>query len=100
MGILPIWTTSMPNNAELSGCPVCGYAGFLAFDDNGLTTYDICPCCLNQSGYDYGEGAGEERFIFLRRIWFNDQGARWLGSAEMPNNWNALIQLEGANLSI
>ncbi len=69
MGTQPIWIISMRNNGdflkrnrEAVGCPVCSYPGFAAFDETGLSTYDICLCCGSQSGYIYGEDADEGNF--------------------------------------
>jgi hypothetical protein len=90
----------MRNNVNKIGCPVCGYSGFAAFDENGLANYEICPCCSNQSGYDYGEEENEERFVLLRQVWYKDKDARWLGSADVPANWDADRQLKLAGLLV
>lgn len=100
MGTLQIWIISMHSKDRQMGCPVCGYPDFQAFDDCGLTTYEICPSCGSQSGYDYSERSVETDFLKLRRSWVNDRGAKWYSSNSSPDGWDAHEQMRDAGLSI
>ena len=59
-------------------CPVCGYDGVdePAFDERGVGSYDICPCCACQfglSGFPYEGGEGPVAEWRGRR----DDGGQW-----------------------
>lgn len=82
------------------GCPVCGYPEFQAFDDYGLTTFEICAACGSQSGYEYSESSDETDFLRLRRSWVIDRDAKWFGSTPPPESWDAQEQMRNAGLSI
>jgi len=91
----------LERNRQISGCPICGYREFKAFDEKGLTTYDICPCCGNQSGHSYGEAVSEDRILALRRAWVSDKQGEWYSKSDrQPIGWSYKKQLEEANMSI
>ena len=84
----------LPKNDDIKMCPVCGYPAFEAFDQNGLTTFEICPCCRCQAGYHYVESHSIDRFVELRRKWITDDGANWQSENESPpKGWSAARQL-------
>ena len=82
------------------GCPVCGYPDFQPFDGYGLTTFEICPACGSQSGYEYSEKSVEADFLRLRQSWVLDRGAQWFSSKSPPDGWDPQEQLRNARLSI
>lgn len=90
----------MHNKDRRTGCPVCGYPDVQAFDDYGLTTFEICPSCGSQSGYDYSERSNDTDFLRLRRSWVMERGSRWFSSAPAPEGWNAEKQMSKARLSV
>lgn len=90
----------MHSKDSQTGCPVCGYPDFQVFDEYGLTTFEICPACGSQSGYEYSEKSNEQDFLRLRRSWVIDRDARWFSSTPAPEDWDAQEQISNAGLSI
>ena len=89
------WIISMHNNQYL--CPVCGYPELddPAYDEYGCSSYEICPCCGTQFGYD-----DTEKSHFQLRVEWVQQGGRWWSSTlETTENWDAERQLFKAGLS-
>jgi len=83
------------------GCPVCGYPAFNALDESGCTTFEICPACGCESGYNYGKDESVTRLTQLRRKWFIEtNGAWWNPRVEPPVGWSASRQLEDAGLKL
>src|SRR4051794_27143766 len=87
----------MPSTKQVHDCPVCGYARLPhpAHDESGAASFQICPCCGVQFGYQ------DANFphAALRRIWLAG-GATWYSSVTPPpDNWNALEQLRIAGLA-
>lgn len=77
-------------------CPVCRYPGLSEppYDANGASSFDICPCCGTQFGYQDARTPHSE----LRKRWL-DSGAHWHSKVvAQPENWNALDQLRLAGL--
>lgn len=80
-------------------CPVCGYVGFdePPFDADGISTFDICPCC----GLEFGNRDGvrsldelPERHAELTAEWAAN-GMQWRhGWGGPPTNWDPIKQLE------
>jgi hypothetical protein len=74
-------------NAQINHCPVCGY-GPLAESYSSTQelrwSYDICPCC----GCEYGYDDHEQHFLG----WQN-RGCPWLHPGQMPDNWQLESQL-------
>ena len=82
-------------------CPICGHPyleeGPLQFIENGkeivsyskgAPTFEICPCCGVEFGYDDNEFSWED----LRKKWI-EHGAIWSRKIEKPKNWNLNKQL-------
>ena len=86
----------MPNSATYT-CPVCGFAGLLnpPYDGHGCASFDICPCCGTEYGYDDSTKSHAE----LRRAWLAT-GAPWRSSATPPPpGWNPQVQLREAGFN-
>jgi len=80
----------MPN--ETYQCPVCGYD---ALSDPAHNTFEICPCCGVQFGYDDFNTSHDE----LRRQWLK-KGAPWFNPAiKPPPGWDVYTQLRKAKLN-
>ena len=86
----------MPSNATFT-CPVCGFPGLSepAYDEHGCASFDICPSCGTEFGYDNATRSAEE----LRKRWI-ETGAPW-GSKTTPPppGWDGTKQLANAGLS-
>lgn len=83
------------------GCPVCGFPDFEALDHDGYTTFEICPSCGTESGYDYDAEVSDEHLMNLRRHWFfKKAGAWWSSHHAKPMGWDARDQLVQAQLAI
>ena len=87
----------MPTKKQGYGCPVCGYDHLPrpAYDDGGAASFQICPCCGVQFGYQ------DTNFPHagLRRIWLAEGGGWFREVTPPPANWNALEQLRAAGLA-
>lgn len=75
-------------------CEVCGYP-YLdepPYDEFGYGTYEICPCCGFEFGYDdYPDK--EKGIIDWRNNWINN-GFKWFSKyTSPPVNWNPKKQL-------
>ena len=80
-----------------SFCPVCGYPDLTepAYDQHGCASFDICPSCGTEFGYD---DAGRTH-ADLRERWVNT-GAKWSSStAKPPAGWDPVAQIRLAGLS-
>lgn len=53
-------------------------------------SFNICPCCGTEFGYDDATLAGVMR---KRAIW-RDEGAEWFIPAEKPANWSLTEQMQ------
>lgn len=72
----------------------CRICGLLHFDppwgeDGESLTYDICPCCFAESGFDDLWIANIRAY---RQKWL-DNGAKWHHAKSMPVGWNLEEQL-------
>lgn len=72
-------------------CPVCGYLGITQADPNGpwrllIWSYDICPCCGTEFGYDVDGDTPEElqQSIEKRRDEWIRGGHSWFSQARKP----------------
>ena len=77
-------------------CPVCGFAGLYAppYDEMGCASFDICPCCGTEFGYDDSKTSHSE----LRRRWIG-AGALWSNrTVNAPPAWDAIRQMRSAGL--
>lgn len=72
-------------------CRVCGYE--LEFspwgESNDTPTYEICPCCGAEFGYD---DYTPESIKTYREKWIQS-GAKWFNPEMKPGNWNLEKQL-------
>lgn len=78
------------------GCPVCGYRGLeeAPRDERGEASFEICPCCGTEFGYDDATRSYSE----LRDGWVA-RGAPWFSAAQQPPaGWEAAKQLREAGL--
>lgn len=72
-------------------CPVCGFGElpWRPYDDFGLPSFEICPCCGTQFGVEDARQSHE----LLRHVWAVG-GARWWSLVEPPPvGWDPAIQL-------
>ena len=72
-------------------CPVCGYPDLdePAYDEHACPSYNICPCCGTEFGYD----DAKTRHDVLRQRWIAN-GMRWWSQATRPPlDWEPMRQL-------
>lgn len=77
-------------------CLVCGFAGLTSapYDASGCASFDICPSCGTEFGYDDASKSHRE----LRQLWLA-AGAPWRSSrVSIPEGWNAVDQIRAAGL--
>jgi transposase-like protein len=75
-------------------CPVCGYYGLEEEPyDEGCASFEICPSCGTQFGYEDVSKSHEE----LRQAWIEDGSRWWSKNIEPPRNWNPRQQLASLN---
>lgn len=75
-------------------CPVCGFPALEepAWDpETGSPSFNICPCCGCEFGYDDATPQARERY---RQQWI-DRGAPWFKPELRPVNWDLEEQLCG-----
>jgi hypothetical protein len=84
MDILPIWTISMRKQDNY--CRVCGYELLEApwGADNQSPTWEICPCCGTEFGYEDCTPASARK---KRNDWISC-GMEWFDARRRPMNWN------------
>ncbi len=73
-------------------CPVCGFSDLdqPPWDpDTGVPSFDICPCCGCEFGYNDATTEAKERY---RREWIK-QGAPWFKPELKPAGWDLRKQL-------
>lgn len=73
-------------------CPVCGYDQLETppKDEFGCSTFEICPCCGTEFGYD----DSNKSYLELRKEWVN-AGAKWFSDYNRPSEgWNPYKQLK------
>ena len=78
-------------------CPVCGFEGLdeAPYDALGCASYDICPCCGIEFGYDDASRAHEE----LRAAWVDRGMPWWSRSRKPPVHWDPAEQLRRLGVS-
>lgn len=82
----------MPYSNQTYVCPVCRYPDLdePAYDSFGCASYNICPCCGTEFGYDDSTTAHSD----LRRKWVSE-GMQWWSKHRLePNDWDPVWQLE------
>lgn len=83
------------------GCPVCGFPDIDALDDAGCTTFEICPACGCESGYEYQAEVRDDHLAAIRRRWlFEEKGRWWCSLKSPPPNWSAAEQMRKAGIAI
>lgn len=86
------------HNSQSFTCPVCGYPGLTEppYDQHGCASFDICPSCGIEFGYDDAKRSHDE----LRAAWLA-AGAPWRSrTTAPPPAWSPARQLEAAGLSV
>lgn len=88
-----------PHRADapmLFTCSVCGYPGLdeQPYDSLGCPSYNICPSCGTEFGYDDSSNA----HAVLRADWINAGMIWWSTSTTQPHRWDPLSQLKNAEL--
>ncbi|PWE39732.1 hypothetical protein C9I49_25505 [Pseudomonas prosekii] len=82
----------MPNSNQTYVCPVCRYPDLdePAYDSFGCASYNICPCCGTEFGYDDSTTAHSD----LRGKWVSE-GMQWWSKHQLkPNDWDPVRQLK------
>jgi hypothetical protein len=85
----------MRNDLDVT-CPVCGYPHLSepAYDESGCASFEICPSCGTEFGYDDATKSIET----LRQEWL-DAGARWWSKDRHPPlGWSGIKQLDDSGL--
>ncbi len=96
MGRDLIWTISMLNSNKTYICPVCRYPDLneAAYDGFGCASYNICPCCGTEFGYDDSTVAHAD----LRKKWISE-GMQWWSKHQLkPTDWDPVRQLKAAKV--
>lgn len=76
-------------------CPVCKYDGLLnpAYDNHGVGSDEVCPCCGFQFGCDDFPNKDESIAIW-RKHWIS-LGCKWFSRKTLPPiDWNAEEQMK------
>ncbi|MFC1709136.1 hypothetical protein ACFL2J_03640 [Candidatus Omnitrophota bacterium] len=74
-------------------CPICGFNGLKEspYSKANEPSYEICPCCGFEFGFDRGESVKE--YQSFRRKWI-EGGANWLVLDRKPEDWDLNRQLD------
>ena len=74
----------------MNRCPVCGYDGLEepAYDEDGVPSFEICPCCGIEFGYEDATKPHES----LREEWIA-KGMSWWADDKPPSGWDPTQQL-------
>jgi hypothetical protein len=77
-------------------CPVCGYGNLTEppYDLHGCGSFEICPCCGTEFGYDDVSRSHAD----LTAAWLALGAQWWSKTTPRPARWNALDQLRAAGL--
>jgi hypothetical protein len=76
-------------------CPVCKYDGLLnpVYDNRGVGSDEICPCCGFQFGCDDFPNK-DESIVKWRKHWIS-LGCKWFSRKTLPPiDWNAEEQMK------
>lgn len=72
---------------ELNICPVCGYDSLLypPYDKHGYPSYEICPCC----GFEYGYDDSDKKISFYQyqETWIRN-GFNFNNMELKPSDWS------------
>lgn len=90
IALQPTWMISV-ENSQIYLCPVCEYDKLdePPYDSFGYPTYNMCPCCGTEFGYDDVTKKHSE----LRNAWIGNGMRWWSKNAQPPNNWDPEIQV-------
>lgn len=77
-----------------STCPVCGYQGLIEppYDALGCASFEICPCCGVELGYD----DATRTHLELRERWIAAGMKWWSTTRPAPVDWDPAAQLVAA----
>jgi len=86
----------MRNNKQVYVCPVCGYPDLdeAAYDEFGCSSYNICPCCGTEFGYDDSTVIHAD----LRKKWISGGMLWWSQYKQAPDGWDPILQLGAAGM--
>ncbi len=75
-------------------CPVCNYDRLFKspYSKNGSGSYEICPCCGFQFGYDDYPNK-EETQVKWRKNWIRDKYPWYSKTRLPPDDWNPKKQI-------
>ncbi len=75
----------------MNKCPVCGYNGLHepAYDRHGYASFEICPCCGIEFGYEDARRSHES----LRDKWIARGMPWWSDVRKPPAGWDPVQQL-------
>lgn len=79
-------------------CPICGFSELHEppYDDDDCPSFEICPCCGSEFGYDDAAPSLEKRsqkWYVLREKWVSE-GMSWYSDNRMPpEDWNPTLQV-------
>lgn len=79
-------------------CIVCNYAGLFdpPYDERGIPSDEICPCCGFHYGYDDDDVANKEDAFKLWKEKWIENGLKWFSKGrKSPEDWKANEQLKG-----
>ena len=77
-------------------CHVCGYSNLDEPPyglDGSIASFDICPCCGVEFGYEDCQLSSYERY---KNEWIIS-GSNWFDEELKPSNWNLEKQLSNIN---
>ena len=82
-------------------CPVCGYDRLASPpetpQDGTAPSYEICPSCGFEFGYDDTEGG--ETYESYRNKWIAG-GCRWWWDNDRPTVWDPVAQLKRIGIDL
>jgi len=83
-------------NKKAFSCPVCGFGQLLEppYDKSGGASFEICPSCGTEFGYDDATKSHAE----LRKAWLAAGSPWWSRVNPPPPNWDPAEQLRRAGL--
>ncbi|WP_458119807.1 hypothetical protein [Paenibacillus sp. Z6-24] len=81
-------------------CLVCGYDQLEEPQYvEGVPSYEICPCCGFQAGFDDDAASYPQTIPEYRAGWLKHD-APWFSSRGKPVNWNLQEQLKNINFEL
>jgi len=80
---------------EKNFCPVCGFDQLKERVNNNSSSYEICPCCGFEFGFD--DDLKGNNYEIYRENWIED-GAQWFIKKQRPENWSLKQQLLNINI--